>query len=286
MKVLWVIWCLLKIIGILVGSIIGILVISMILVFVVPIHYEFTFEKWDQLMIQYKFTWFYSLIGYQYRWKQNDRQQNEFHILGWKRRKQVVLSKVKETAELPVEKSNIHKEDLKRKKRRVKNQDKFSKEESKQNNDKKTMNFKERDETKIAGDDEEKEIDQKFWKNMMKEYPYKQALIKEVYCFCKNLIFYILPKQYHVSWEFGLEDPAQTGYMLGLVSMVSPFCGENIHIRGNFQEEIMEGFISGEGKIRIGSIIKKMILFLWNPPIRTLIKMYFKQRKEGNKNGK
>ena len=77
MKVLWVIWCLLKIIGILVGSIIGILVVSMILVFVVPIHYEFTFEKWDQLMIQYKFTWFYSLIGYQYR-ETNDRQQNDF----------------------------------------------------------------------------------------------------------------------------------------------------------------------------------------------------------------
>ena len=279
MKVLLVVWWLIKIIGILLGSIVGFLLIMGMIILFTPIHYEFGLEKMDSMLIQFKITWLHRLLQYKYTWRQNDQYQKQVYFLGRKKTESSSLPSRdgKKVSSVEKEKKNIER----------------SQKETKEtiqikNNKKVEINHlsKNKDEEEISQEQEEiMKRENVLWK-MIKQYPYKKELVKEVYSLIKDLLHAIFPNQYKVDWEFGLEDPANTGYILGLVSMISPFFGENVHIKGNFQKEVMKGSVKGEGKIQAGVLIKRILIFAWHPPVRTLIKMYLKQRKEGEENGK
>ena len=80
--------------------------------------------------------------------------------------------------------------------------------------------------------------------------------------------------------EFGLEDPSHTGYVLAGIGIMRPYFGNSVTIKANFEKKIFLGEISGKGRFLIGIIIKYIIEYLLKKPIKQIVTLYFKKRKE------
>lgn len=288
MKLLLILWWFIKITGILLGILLGLVLLILLIILISPIQYKVNLKKEGSFFAQVQVIWLYKLIYYRYRWKQNGKQQIDLYLLGRKRYKKQPL----DSGEIKKREEKIEQEikegESKKQERTELEQEKLEPEwrESAEEVESKTKEVESKSKREIKeerrGQGNSKEKNQNdLIKETLKKYPYKVDLIKETYNFMKKLIIYILPNDYQIYWEFGLEDPSETGYVLGIISMITPFLGDDVHIKGNFQEEIMEGRIQATGKIQIGVILKKIVVFIWSLPVRKLIKIYLKQRKEG-----
>lgn len=67
----------------------------------------------------------------------------------------------------------------------------------------------------------------------------------------KRLLHFLRPKKLEAEVEFGLDDPAETGYLLALISMIYPLIGEHTVIRPDFEHSILRGRLEASGKVRI-----------------------------------
>ena len=72
-------------------------------------------------------------------------------------------------------------------------------------------------------------------------------VIREV----RRLLSFLRPKHLEAEVVFGLEDPAETGYLLAVISMIYPLIGEYTVIRPDFEHKVLKGNIEADGKIRI-----------------------------------
>ncbi len=79
-------------------------------------------------------------------------------------------------------------------------------------------------------------VHQTAWKRLKKEVAFFARFAK--------------PKYVKANLRFGLEDPAATGKILGVLSMLYPFYGDNIQIEADFQEKILDGDVLLTGKLR------------------------------------
>ena len=70
--------------------------------------------------------------------------------------------------------------------------------------------------------------------------------------------------------RFGLEDPANTGYILGVLACMLPFYQEFLTIEPDFTRQIVSGHLNGNGKIRLVSVVKLAIQVILN---KNLIKV-------------
>ncbi len=77
-----------------------------------------------------------------------------------------------------------------------------------------------------------------------------------------DILKHIWPRKIEGLVRFGFDDPATTGQVLGLVSLGIPIYKDNITIRPDFEQQIIEGYISGKGRIRIGYLVKIIIKIL------------------------
>ena len=89
-----------------------------------------------------------------------------------------------------------------------------------------------------------------------------------------RLLKHILPRRIKVNGEVGFDDPSVTGQILVITSMMIPFFGEKVNIRGNFEEPVIdiEGML--KGRITIFTALWTLAVLYFNKNIRKIIKMF------------
>lgn len=88
----------------------------------------------------------------------------------------------------------------------------------------------------------------------------------------KKILRHILPRKFQGMIVFGLEDPALTGQILGMLSLGIPFYQEHLKIYPVFQEKVLEFEVSGRGYLRPISIVWPAIYILLDKKVRNVIK--------------
>lgn len=77
------------------------------------------------------------------------------------------------------------------------------------------------------------------------------------------------PRKAEIYAEFGFTDPALTGYVLALISMIYPFVGEYTEIRPDFEHRVLRGRIYVKGRIRAVYIVAFALCLLTDKNVRT-----------------
>ena len=93
-------------------------------------------------------------------------------------------------------------------------------------------------------------------------------LKKEVFKLLKRL----RPKKYIVKAKYGFEDPALTGKVLGVISMIFPFTEEHMEVIPCFESKVLKGNAMVKGKIYIIHFICLAWNLVWCKYIRKLYK--------------
>lgn len=93
-----------------------------------------------------------------------------------------------------------------------------------------------------------------------------------VYAGLKKTLKHILPYKVKGFVRIGLEDPCNTGYLLGVLSMIYPIYADKIQIVPDFQEEVLEGQVDAKGRIRAFTLLIIGIKLVLDDNFKTLIK--------------
>lgn len=97
-----------------------------------------------------------------------------------------------------------------------------------------------------------------------------KVIIKAV----KDLVNHIRPRKFKGDIEFGSEDPAVTGQILGLASIFYGLYYKSIRIVPNFEEKILKGQVYLRGRIRLFSVAIIVIKLVSNKNFRSLWNEY------------
>lgn len=89
---------------------------------------------------------------------------------------------------------------------------------------------------------------------------------------------HIRPQVFKIEAHVGLEDPAATGTVLGLVYMLYPFYGEHIRVIGEFEEAVLKGRLYLRGRIRILTLLIIGVKIYRNQLVRELLN---RRKKDG-----
>jgi len=81
----------------------------------------------------------------------------------------------------------------------------------------------------------------------------------------------LLPRKIKAEIAFGFEDPATTGFLLGIAGMMYPIYFRSVCLHPDFQNKIFEGWIKGRGRIQVFAFIKAAVLLILDKRIRNII---------------
>lgn len=125
------------------------------------------------------------------------------------------------------------------------------------------------DNTEKALYDEEKKINLFFRRKTTKNsFEWlKKALFK--------LAKHILPRKLSGELEFGLDDPAVTGYITALASLFYDVYAENFELTPNFEEKIIKGKVEFKGHIILGYVAVIALRLYLRKQFRTFLKNAF-----------
>lgn len=86
----------------------------------------------------------------------------------------------------------------------------------------------------------------------------------------------LLPRKIRAEVSFGFEDPATTGYVLGLAGMLYPVYSKDVSLTPDFQNKVLEGWIKGWGRIQIFAFVKAAAILILDKKIRQIAKDFKK----------
>ena len=295
---LHVLFILLKILGIL----LLLLVSLFLLVLLVPIRYSFDLEKEEKISPKFvvKVTWLFWLIYFKvsyiddaldYRIRILGHQvvgnQSEFLTRQKKRQeKKEEKKKKKATREMPVAATEKNVPLEKEAEEDFLKLNVSSEEKNKINSV--ISSKKSSDRLEVKNKQDKKECPKKKNKSVLKNIKKRINTIKETKTnldklpwrdwlvlgkdVLKRFLKHILPQKLQGTVEFGLDDPAYTGYITGLVATFYSKYGEHFSLYPNFERKMFAAQCSGRGRIRLGYILVLFISILKEKNVRTMIK--------------
>lgn len=93
---------------------------------------------------------------------------------------------------------------------------------------------------------------------------------------CKKLLisWWRALKPYYLYFEviFGLEDPSETGLWLAKLMVLYPFYAPYGKVIGNFEEQVLQGYIRIKGKTRLIKFLYPTLVFIAHKEVRTIIR--------------
>lgn len=241
---------LLKIIGIILLVILGILVLSVCVVLFAPFRYHGKASvsgSVESIKAHVKLSWFLHLISGYAIYEENK--------LDWQVR--ILWRKLnKEKQKLPEElKEEEPKEETTKEEATKKSIKKTAPKKKKQNIFEKIKYTFRTICDKIKLLIKKKEKLQEFLVDEIHRSAWK-SLIQEIV----RLLRFIKPKNLILNLHFGFEDPALTGKLLAILSMLYPFYQDHINIEPEFEEQILEGNAFIKGHIRS----LHLLIVFWN----------------------
>jgi len=82
------------------------------------------------------------------------------------------------------------------------------------------------------------------------------------------------PNVLRIRAVIGLNNPAETGWLLGILGIISGMLDISMDIKGDFENEIFEYDIYARDAIMLWSLLAPALMFCLSKPGRTLIKKY------------
>ncbi len=290
----------LKLIGIILLSILGLIIFVLLVILFVPFRYQAEGSFDEKIHIKVRFSWLLHLInGY---FVQQDKESQVrvriafFQIFPKKpsKKKETVhttsLPKapvVKEQAAQAPEKKVVEKPsadiEIKEKEEQKKVIQKKveakkvepkkvepKKNELKKNKPKKTK--KEKAEKAEKAEDKPSAIDQikEVWEFLQQDN--NKGLLKHVLKYVGRLIRWIFPKKAYGNIEFGLDDPATTGYITGATSLIYIKTRGNFQFTPNFHEQVIKGSFKIKGRLYLYQPLYYIIRIIIDRRVRRMLK--------------
>ncbi|TCK97850.1 DUF2953 family protein [Natranaerovirga hydrolytica] len=97
----------------------------------------------------------------------------------------------------------------------------------------------------------------------------KKSFKKVIKAF-KKVLKKILPKQFRLYLKIGTGDPASTGYLLGILSLLYTFKNQDLLLEGDFDEKVIQGNVSIKGRIYIATFVIAIIKLALDKNLRKL----------------
>jgi len=102
--------------------------------------------------------------------------------------------------------------------------------------------------------------------------PQNKDILKFITKYVVKIVKWILPRKVYVDMELGLEDPALTGYIAAVTSIVYVATKKNIHIAPNFNEQVIKGDFRIKGRLYLYQLLYYIIRVIIDKRVRRLIK--------------
>jgi len=87
----------------------------------------------------------------------------------------------------------------------------------------------------------------------------------------KHLLKHVLPRKIKGYVAYGSDNPATTGRVLGIISMVYAKTGQLVEIRPNFQEAQLECDVELRGRVQVFTVLMIAVKVFFNQELRQLI---------------
>lgn len=284
----------LKILGIVLGSIVGLVLLLLILVLFVPIRYRgdlsYSDQREDSFSIVLKASYLLHIISLHFSLMHGETDF-KFKIFGIT----IDFDKIKENKRKRLKK----KRKAKKKKAKIKQQKNKAttvKESTPKSELKPAAKIEEPTEEKEP-EKEKKSVFKKlkelynkfidFWKRLKEkihdfleakeriteiiENEENQEAFRVVLHGIGSILKHVMPRKHLVKMKFGLEDPSLTGKILGAIYATSAVLGIRYEIEPNFEQKIIEVDAWAKGHIRIFSILVAALKMYKNKKIKELV---------------
>lgn len=104
---------------------------------------------------------------------------------------------------------------------------------------------------------------------------------QQAFSLCKGELFsvfsYIRPRKFQADLTIGTDDPAATGKILSYYGMLYPFIGDHVTVVPDFERKRIEGTVLIKGKVKLFTFIKAALRIYFNKDIRKLLKLFKKE---------
>lgn len=303
MSILSVLLLILKYTGIILGIILLLVLSILAIILFVPVRYSFYLSGNKDIDMDLKVSWFRKLLFYHYVVQNSKKTTKGLYFFGKSLLKEEKVEEEEPQSNTAQEvltdiEEKIEEDPFPEVKEKESTYIKHSDQDASHNIEHKSKKIIEhhkkeapaiksiKRKAKDLGEELEEQVEEKdsFGIKDLLKYPNKAEILSYTYEFLKKLILHIKPRKFYCEVEFGLEDPSHTGYVLAGIGIMQPYFGNSVTIKANFDKKLFLGEISGRGRFSIGIIIKYIIEYLLKKPIKQIVRLYFKKRKE-DKNG-
>lgn len=292
MRILLILLALLKILAIILLILVLTIIVVVALLLLIPIKYNINAEKSIRLYANLEIKWFIKAIYFRYKISSNCKRVI-FKIFG----KTVYKNKKIFEDESQSEESKTEE------KIKDKNVQDFSEAEIKHNedievnkyiNEEKEIQYKEEKVSRQAKDIIEDELEKvedvaveeieedSVIKKLINlwNYPDRKEIVSSLIKLTKRSLKILFPQKLNIDAEIGCDNPAVTGYVLALSSILVLYFGNNISVYGNFEKSVLNGEFQAEGKFSLFKIVWALLAFIITKPIRKIIWNYLRNRRK------
>lgn len=120
-----------------------------------------------------------------------------------------------------------------------------------------------------------------FYKNKFQEIEGKREIFQATKKLLKRLIKGISPNHFMLKATVGLGEPDYTGYLMGLIGVLTAKFGRNIRIKADFTRLVAEDIeVKIKGKLVMGYFLYSLSVFLLTKPVRRILIKLWKGRKQ------
>lgn len=108
-------------------------------------------------------------------------------------------------------------------------------------------------------------------KSLIKGEPFKRAF-RDVKKYLLKLLKHVRPRKFQGTIRFGLEDPASTGQILGVVGMLIPLYRDHLVVAPDFEQKIFEGQLHAKGRMQVGFFLTLVARIIMNRNLMNMIR--------------
>jgi hypothetical protein len=281
---LWI----LRIIGILLAILLGVIGIVLFVPFTYKAHGDFQ----DKITIKVRFAWLCSMINGRFEYVETSNVELRFLVFklypkkvkekkahGTKQKSKKTPNNSPENLNITMDKApqveiqekpiSFIEEPIKRHKSDDDLKDTKEKHVLKKQTKKKQKNERE---TTASKKESNSFVDtlKSYWEFLNRDE--NSGLLKHITKYVIKIIRWIFPNKISASIEFGLDDPAVTGYLAGAASVLYVVTKHKLHLVPNFNEVILRGQFNIKGRLFLFQVLYYIIRVIIDKRVRRLIK--------------
>lgn len=92
-----------------------------------------------------------------------------------------------------------------------------------------------------------------------------------------RVLHFLWPKKWEITGNIGLEDPALTGELMGILGSLYPILGSKVRIVPDFERKVTDIKGRAKGHIRMGNLLYQMLTLILNPHCLRFIRLVFQE---------